>query len=203
MIKLVKISHFSSYLLRFISIVVRKIMVISYRPLFKTYGKNFKFDPYGYYTHSTITVGHDVTLGRNAIIIAAKSEIIIGNKVMFGPEVAMFGGVHNTSIPGRYMADIKEKKDGDDLTIIIQDDVWVGARAVILRGITLGRGAIVGAGSVVTKSVPPYAIVGGNPAKTIKFRWDIDTILAHEKELFSPGKRLTREELIGSQEDYF
>ena len=53
---------------------------------------------------------------------------------------------------------------------MIGDDVWIGSRVIILPGVTIGKGAIVGAGVVVTKDVPEYAIVGGNPAKVIKFR---------------------------------
>jgi acetyltransferase-like isoleucine patch superfamily enzyme len=56
--------------------------------------------------------------------------------------------------------------------IVIEDDVWIGARVILLAGVSIGRGAIVAAGAVVTKSVPPYAIVGGIPARLIKMRPD-------------------------------
>lgn len=58
-----------------------------------------------------------------------------------------------------------------------------------------GRGLIVAAGAVVTKSILPYAIAGGVPARILKFRWNVDTILKHEEVLFSVDKRLNREEL--------
>ena len=58
---------------------------------------------------------------------------------------------------------------------------------------TIGRGAIVAAGTVVIKDVPPYAIAGGVPAQVIRFRWSVEEILQHEKMLYSPQKRLTRE----------
>ena len=57
----------------------------------------------------------------------------------------------------------------------IEDDVWIGARAIILAGITIGKGAIIGAGAVVTKDVSPYAICVGNPARVIKYRNDEKT----------------------------
>jgi acetyltransferase-like isoleucine patch superfamily enzyme len=60
--------------------------------------------------------------------------------------------------------------------IEIQDDVWIGARAIILDGVTIGQGAIVAANSVVTKDVPPYAIVGGIPAKILKYRFEEERI---------------------------
>ena len=56
--------------------------------------------------------------------------------------------------------------------IVIGDDVWIGENAIICSGVTIGQGAIVAAGAVVTKDVEPYAIVGGNPAKVIKYRFD-------------------------------
>lgn len=64
--------------------------------------------------------------------------------------------------------------------IMIQNDVWIATRSTILKGVTVGDGSIVGAGSVVTKDVPPYAIVAGNPAKVIKYRFNqkqIDRLL--------------------------
>lgn len=60
--------------------------------------------------------------------------------------------------------------------IIVGDDVWIGQNAIILSGINIGQGAIVAAGSIVTKDIPPYAIVAGNPAKIIKYRFEPDMI---------------------------
>ena len=62
------------------------------------------------------------------------------------------------------------------ISVVIGNDVWIGARATILEGVTIGDGAVVAAGAVVTKEVPPYAIVGGVPAKIIKYRFDEETI---------------------------
>lgn len=59
---------------------------------------------------------------------------------------------------------------------IIGNDVWLGANSLVLKGVKIGDGAVIGAGAVVTKDVPPYAIVGGNPAKVIKMRFDDETI---------------------------
>lgn len=59
---------------------------------------------------------------------------------------------------------------------VVGNDVWIGARALIMSGVNIGNGAVVAAGSVVTKDVPPYAIVGGNPAKIIRYRFDASVI---------------------------
>ncbi len=66
-------------------------------------------------------------------------------------------------------------------SIILQNDVWIGHGATVMAGVTLHNGCVVAAGSVVTRDVPPYAIVGGNPAKIIRYRFDDDTISALEK----------------------
>ena len=165
------------------------------RPLFGAYGRDFRFDPDGLYTFRTIFAGDDVSVGLRPVMIASESQIRIGSHVMFGPEVVVVGGGHNATVVGRFMKQVHEKTGDEDLGVVIDDDVWVGARAVILRGVRVGRGAIVAAGSVVTKSVPPYAIVAGNPARIVRFRWDVETVLRHELQLYPVGQRLGREEV--------
>lgn len=175
--------------------VSRRVRMCVYRPLFGAHGRRFVFDPDGFYSYANIYVGDDVSLGYRPMLMAALSEIRIGNHVMFGPEVAIIGGGHNISVVGRFMTDVHEKTGNEDLGVVIEDDVWVGARAIILRGVTVGRGSIIAAGAIVTKSVPPYAVVGGNPARVIKFRWNIPTILQHEQALYPPEQRLSAEQL--------
>ncbi|MGD0548583.1 MAG: acyltransferase [Terracidiphilus sp.] len=164
-------------------------------PLFKEHGSNIWFDPDGVYSFENIILGSDVFLGLCPTLIAAKSVIRIGNKVMFGPQVTVVGGRHNTAEIGRFMTDVTEKRPEDDLGVVIEDDVWVGTRAVILRGVTVGRGSIVAAGSVVTKNVPPYAIVAGCPARVIKFRWDVESLIRHEEMLYSLDLRIPEDKL--------
>ncbi|HCC00160.1 MAG TPA: acetyltransferase [Ruminococcaceae bacterium] len=70
-----------------------------------------------------------------------------------------------------YQADVKAKGP-----IVLEDDVWIGANAIIVSGVTIGKGAVIAAGSVVTKDISPYGIVGGNPAKIIKYRFKDKTV---------------------------
>ena len=176
--------------------IQRRMLMYLLQPLFGSHGRNLFFDPWGSYSFKNIHVGDDVFLGMRPTIMAAHSIIKIGDKVMFGPEVAIIGGRHNTSVVGQFMIDVHSKRPDDDLGVVIEDDVWIGTRAIVLRGVTIGRGAIIGAGSIVTKSIPPYAVAMGNPAKVVKYRWDVETILDHEEKLYPPEKRLSREVLL-------
>ncbi|HEX7975754.1 MAG TPA: acyltransferase [Anaerolineales bacterium] len=172
------------------------------RPAFKRYGKNFGFDPDGLYTYQTIEVGDDVSLGDRATLIASDSGIVIGSKVMFGPNVTIMGGNHNTSVLGQFMFDVKVKRPEDDQLVVIEDDVWVGAGAIILKGVCLGRGCIVAAGAVVTKDIPPYCVAAGVPAKPRFVRFDVDAILAHENSLYPASQRLDRATLLALFEEH-
>ena len=88
----------------------------------------------------------------------------------------LLGGEHEVHTISTYPFKVKvfgyKSEAGTKGSIIVKDDVWIGTNAIICSGVTIGQGAIVAAGAVVTKNVEPYAIVGGNPAKVIKYRFD-------------------------------
>ena len=94
------------------------------------------------------------------------------------------------------------KNPDDDKDVIIEGDSWFGINVTILSGVTIGRGSVVAAGAVVNKSCPPYSIIGGVPAKVLKFRFTIDEVLEHERKLYSEDKRYTKEELIEQRKNY-
>ena len=93
--------------------------------------------------------------------MAALSEIRIGNKVMFGPHVTIIGGGHNITLSDYFMTDVHEKTGNEDLGVVIDDDVWVGSRAIILRGVQVGRGSVIAAGSVVNEISSALRAVAG------------------------------------------
>lgn len=126
----------------------------------KVYISNAKF----------FTMGENCRINENVFIMGAQ----IGNNVLIAPNVAIMRGQKNferTDIPmidqgGTGHSNVVQKNQ----IVKVEDDVWIGRNAIIMDGVTIGKGAIVGAGAVVTKSVPNYAIVGGVPAKLIKYR---------------------------------
>jgi len=89
-----------------------------------------------------------------------------------------------------------------DLDVIVEEDVWIGCNVTLLAGVTIGRSSTIAAGAVVTKSLPPYCICGGVPAKPIKFYWSVDEILEHEAKLYPEQERYTREQLEEIMEKY-
>lgn len=132
-----------------------------------------------------VSVGDYTSLGSGTNILTTCAKVKIGSHVMFGPSVTIVSGDHRTDVVGKYMSEIGdgEKRPEDDLDVVIENDVWVGTGAIILKGVTIGRGAVVAAGALVTKDVPPYAIVGGVPAKIIKMRFSPEEIAEHERML--------------------
>lgn len=101
---------------------------------------------------------------------------------------------------GKYYRDITnadKQASGQvlDHDVVVEEDVWIGCNVTLLSGVTIGRGSTVAAGAVVSKSMPPYCVCGGVPAKFIKFYWTIDQILEHEAKLYPENERYSREQL--------
>ena len=139
-----------------------------------------RFNDYDYLNY--VTVGKQ-TYGRiNVIMENTVSRLHIGNYCSIAPDVCFIvSGDHRIDTISTFPFHVKVLKDlkheacskGD---IIIEDDVWIGFRSTILSGVTVGKGSVIGAGSVVTKDVAPYSIVAGNPARLIKYRFSEEII---------------------------
>lgn len=110
----------------------------------------------------SVIIGDHTLIGlRNTLI----GPVQIGSHVMTAQNVVMSGLNHCFEDATRLIC----KQGVSTNPIVIADDVWIGANVSILAGVTIGKHAVVGAGSVVTKDVPPYSVVVGNPAQVIKF----------------------------------
>jgi maltose O-acetyltransferase len=133
------------------------------RRLFKYCGKNVTIEPKAYIPFWKVEIGDNSGIGCNARLGA----VVIGNDVMMGPDVVILSRNHNFSDINTPM---NIQGESGDIPVVIGDNVWIGTRALILPGITIGQGAVIAAGSVVTKNVPPFSIYGGNPAQLIKKR---------------------------------
>lgn len=144
-----------------------------------------------------LSVGDGSLIPKGSTFYCTRAELIIGKKVIFGPKPTIITGDHRIDLIGKHIIDIGdvEKLPGQDLPVMVEDGVWCGANVIILKGVTIGRGSVVAAGAVVTKTFPPYSIIGGVPARFIKFRWTIDEIIEHEKLLYPKDNRMSRAQL--------
>lgn len=134
-----------------------------------------------------LSIGDGTSIPKGSTLYCTEAPLTIGKKVIFGPRPTIITGDHRIDIIGKHIIDVtvNEKLPENDLPIVIEDGVWIGANVTILKGVTIGRGSVVAAGSVVTKSCAPYSIIGGVPAKLIKMRFTPEEIIQHEKELTS------------------
>ena len=116
-----------------------------------------------YFPNSAIKIGDNCSL--NGTLIHSRKSVIIGNDCLFGPGVVILdNNSHNTSINPL----VRRTGEIEESPVNIGNNVWVGMRSIIMKGVNIGDNAIVAAGSVVTKNVPSNQIFGGNPAKFIK-----------------------------------
>lgn len=120
-------------------------------------------------TPKNIYLGDYVHLGSDLTLYATpESKIVFGNGTMIAPRCRIFTSTHNydsNDLGAIPIDNINHVKD-----VVFGEAVWVGDSALIMPGVTIGNGAVIGAGSVVTKNVPDFAVVAGNPAKILKFR---------------------------------
>ena len=168
-----------------------------YKSQMKSCGTNVSLRPSTsvYFGLKNLSLGNNVSIPRFSHIFCTDAPLTIGNNVIFGPAPTIVTGDHRIDVIGKPIFSSYDKLPENDAPVVIQDDVWVGAHVTILKGVTIGRGSVVAAGSVVNKSTPPYSISGGVPAKTIKFRFTIDQIIEHECILYPENERYSREEL--------
>jgi maltose O-acetyltransferase len=110
---------------------------------------------------ATLEIGESCIINYGSVFLCTKS-IKIGNNCMIGLySIIMDNDMHGYELENRLI-----RPEGDE--IIIEDNVWLGARVTVLKGVTIGEGSIIAAGSVVTKSIPPRTIAGGVPARVLK-----------------------------------
>lgn len=169
------ISHFIVIISLAFPYLYDKLLSFFYRKLMKSCGKGVVFRPSSSDIKglSNLSIGSGTILPKRTIIYCTLATCTIGRNVIFGPKPTIITGDHRTDVIGKFIKDIrdKDKLPNNDMPVVIEDDVWVGANVTILKGVTIGHGSVIAAGAVVTKSFPPYSIIGGIPAKLIKMRF--------------------------------
>lgn len=135
-----------------------------------------------------IFIGNNVRIKPNSVILTVgNGKLIIKDNSGSAVGLTVVASNHRQK-PGNLFDG--SNSDNEYKDIIIEEDVWIGANVTLLSGAHIGRGAIVGAGSVIRKIVPPYATVVGNPSKVIGFKFTPEEIIEHENKLYSENERL-------------
>ena len=146
------------------------------------------------YVHSTSYLGPECSLHRSLVMgpygyigpgAMLPEGVVMGKYVMIGPGLLITGDDHRFDKVGEAVIFSGRPTQRN---CIIEDDVWIGARVIILKGTRIGRGAIIAAGAVVVKDVDPYTIVGGVPARVIGQRFNEEDALQHDAFLAGPAK---------------
>ena len=159
-----------------------KIKHYKYIKAYKKKNKNNDTYPVNYFPIERVQIGDDSYGEIEALIFGNNANLIIGKYCSIGPNtIFVVDADHPYNYVSTYPFKVKKLhtskyeaiSKGD---IVLDDDVWIGCGAIILSGVKIGQGAIVAAGSVVTRNVPPYSIVAGNPARIIKYRFDENII---------------------------
>lgn len=159
-------SYLSSLGWLFMDIMPPPVRTLIFSVMLRKLGKGCNID-YGVYIRymDHVEIGNRVSINRGCKLFASHAfkdiKISIGDHTLLGPEVTIFAAGHDH----RFL----ELPDTAG-NVTIGNDVWIGGRSVILQNVRIGDGAIIAAGSVVTKDVPPYTVVGGVPAVKIKDR---------------------------------
>lgn len=134
-------------------------------PLFANAGSGINVERGAFFGDgSRVSVGDRSSIGINARL---HGTVAIGRDVMMGPYVLVYALGHATD---RVDVPMIEQGNATEQPVTIDDDVWLGARSILLPGVRVGRGSVVGAGAVVARSVPPYSVVVGNPARVVRSR---------------------------------
>lgn len=159
-------SYASSLMWLIMDLFPRLIRNLFFKLVFKQFGRRTMIDYKCYVRYPwRVKIGNNVSINRGCELYSSiRSEhgyIVLENNVVLGPKVTIFAAGHDyTSI---------ELPDTSAPVVICQY-AWIGGNTTILPGVVIGEGAVVGAGSIVTKSIPPYTIAVGNPARVIKNR---------------------------------
>lgn len=172
---------------------------------FGSYGKSSTFEfPIYISCPKSVYLEGDLRIRQGTkILISEKSRLTIKKYSVIGMNNMIIPNKHKSTVGiPQILLGISGINDQNN-QIIIEEDVWTGANVTIMGDITLGRGCVCGACCLVTKDVPPYAIVLGTPAHIVAVKFSIDQIIEHEKILYPEHERLTRVFLEELFEKYY
>jgi len=160
-------NNFFSYIYRLLENSENKKKETEYIKMYKIHETaRFGYLPHIVLKGPNIEIGEYSYFNSGRISSGAVSKVIIGKWCAIGHNVSIAAITHDT----QHATGFENKRPGIEKDIVIKDNVWIGLNVYIREGVTIGEGAVIGANSIVTKDVPSNAIVGGVPAKILKFK---------------------------------
>ena len=184
-------------IIKFFSVIIKaslaipyladKLLAVCYKKCMRHCGKGVYLRPLSsdFKGLENLSIGDYTSIPKHSTFYCTEAPLTIGKKVIFGPAPTIITGDHRIDVVGKFIMDSHDKLPENDARVVIEDDVWCGSHVTILKGVTIGRGSVIAAGAVVTKSCPPYSIIGGVPAKVLKSRFTPEEIARHEQALYS------------------
>lgn len=161
------------------------------------------------YNTENLFLGEGCVIYSGSIIMNLRSRYIVKKRSGSSHNLTVVPGNH-LSLVGKWKGDVTDavkdellKSREYDKDIVVDEDVWMGVNVTLMNGVHIGRGCIIGGGTVVRSSTPPYSIVVGNPAKVIGFVFTPEEIIEHEKALYSEEERLSLDILEKNYDKYF
>ena len=134
-------------------------------------------------------------LHRNHIIYNYTGKFIMKEYSVASIDLLVVTGNHTPTVGIPFYSSSLSHINDKESDVILEEDAWVGARVTLLSGAHIGRGAVIGANSLVNKEIPPYAVAVGSPAKIIAVKFTIEQILEHERALYPEERRFSKEYL--------
>lgn len=161
------------------------------------------------YKPENLFVYDEGSIKEESVILNARSKFIMKKKSHAAMGLRVFPGNH-MRVPGKWYTEVtnadKDRLDVRkelDQDVIVEEDVWLGAYVTLLNGAHVGRGCVVGSGTVVRGNLPPYSIVIGNPCKVVGFVFTPEEIIKHELALYPKEERLPKETLDKNYNKFF
>lgn len=146
---------------------------------------------------------YDNVVMKSFTMVSNSGKLIVKQNSGASSGLVVITGNHQRVAGNLFISEALTHLHDEEKDVVIEEDVWLGYNVVLLAGVTVGRGATVGAGTVCVKSVPPYAIVMGNPAKVVGFNFTPEEIIEHEKKQYPEEERLSYELLEKNYNKYY
>lgn len=187
----------------FRSLLGAKYITIGSKCVFREKTKLTAWDKYNSQTfHPEIRIGNCCGIGAYSHITAI-NKIVIGNNVGTGDFILITDNSHGYGDTDEFNCRVGEKRLFSQGPVIIGDNVWIGEYSCILPDVTIGRGCVIGAASIIRQSVPPYSIVVGNPAKVVGFVYAPKEIYEQEAKIYPLEERIPLEKLEQNYRKYY